>query len=198
MKVYNCIIKLARINDIPTHTVPKENLTEKELFLLREIHGQDSVGDIVESGDVPEIDERFQLFSLAKAYGQKRVEEVFKKVLYGYEDWLMSQLAAEEEEMEQRARARQESANPKPAQNIIQIVQNQDGSLSIPQQATVQTAAQNTVKDALTKAAETASNLVPEAEFVDFGGEDEGEGEEQATESAAKVFSDSTAELSME
>jgi hypothetical protein len=93
MKLFNCNV---RLGGNLLHSVPKIGITEKELYLLRAIHGDDSIDNPRPAGEA-DIDERDHLFELARAYGRPLVEKTFQTVLTNFD---------EEDAREERAQER--------------------------------------------------------------------------------------------
>lgn len=88
MKVYDAQVRLA---GNMLQTVPRYRITEREIRLLRTIHGGDAVTDIKEVGDTDASEESI-LNELAGRYSKKRVEQVFNVSLDNFEQWLDEQL----------------------------------------------------------------------------------------------------------
>lgn len=73
MKVYNCRVRLA---GLVHHEVPKYAITEKEVIVLRKVHGADAVNGIKNAGEVKRTnDQEYQ--RLADFYGAQLVQEIF-------------------------------------------------------------------------------------------------------------------------
>jgi hypothetical protein len=102
MKLFNCNV---RLGGNLLHSVPKIGITEKELYLLRAIHGDDSIDNPRPAGEA-DIDERDHLFELARAYGRPLVEKTFQTVLTNFDQWLQEILDDEEDAREERAQER--------------------------------------------------------------------------------------------
>lgn len=98
MKLLNCTVRLG--GDL-LHAVPKERISEREVMLLRHIHGSDAVVDLKQVGDI-EIAAMDEYHRLARFYGVKKVEECFDVKLFNFQEWLENQLAAEEAQREER------------------------------------------------------------------------------------------------
>ena len=107
MKTYNVNVRLG--GNI-LHSVPRNNITERELYLLAQIHGSDAIINQVEVGEV-DVNEKILDFQLAREYGRKVVETNFSKVLLGYDEWLVATIEQEEQSMYERMEARNEAAN---------------------------------------------------------------------------------------
>jgi hypothetical protein len=112
MKLFNCNV---RLGGNLLHSVPKIGITEKELYLLRAIHGDDSIENPRPAGEA-EIEERAHLFELARVYGRPLVEKTFQTVLTNFDEWLQGILDAEEEEREERATVRKSTENKRKAE----------------------------------------------------------------------------------
>jgi hypothetical protein len=118
MKVFNCIVNVSRDpkTDQTLMTVPKENITENELALLRGIHGSKSVVAIKEVGEI-DREQRTDLLMLARAYGDSNelepvtgpalIKKFFQVDLHEFGEWLTHTLDSEEEEREQKWRERE-------------------------------------------------------------------------------------------
>lgn len=99
--VFNCLVLLGgREYD----KVPRLEVTEQEIKLLRAIHGHGSVLDVVAAGERMLPDGREALCHLARSYGLKRVEATFDVALHEYADWLERAITVELEREEQRLR----------------------------------------------------------------------------------------------
>lgn len=95
MKLYSCRVNV--MGDVVQHTVPKERITEKELMLLRRIHGNEAIHGLRELGESP-VDEMEELHRLAMVYGRERVEEAFRLSLDDYDQWLALKLSEGDDE----------------------------------------------------------------------------------------------------
>jgi hypothetical protein len=73
MKLYDCQVRLA--GDLNCE-VPKQGVTAPEVLVLRSLHGDDAVVDLVASGDrkVKQTDERMRL---GEIYGHDKVVKLF-------------------------------------------------------------------------------------------------------------------------
>lgn len=100
------------------HTIWKEGVTQKEITLLRAIHGQGGVAHIEETGKKL-VNEREELYELACTYsktldpswGIKLVQSVFNTNLDGFSDWRIAREdAVEQERYERQQKANQEAA----------------------------------------------------------------------------------------
>lgn len=98
MKLLNCTVRLG--GDL-LHAVPKERISEREVMLLRHIHGSDAVVDLKQVGEI-EIAAMDEYHRLARFYGVKKVEECFDVKLFNFQEWLENQLAAEDAQREER------------------------------------------------------------------------------------------------
>lgn len=92
MKILNCTI---RLGGELLHTVPKERVSEREIRLLKHIHGSDAVVDVKHIGDI-EVPANDEYKRLARFYSLKAVEECFDVRIDDFADWLESQLAHED------------------------------------------------------------------------------------------------------
>ncbi len=106
MELFNCTVRLAgNVN----HEVPRLNVTQREMQLLRDIHGADGVVNTkpAKQTTVERTDEE-DLLLLAKQYGKARVEACFHVKLDNFDAWMQEQReamdAAEQEELEKRTR----------------------------------------------------------------------------------------------
>jgi hypothetical protein len=106
MKLFNCNV---RLGGNLLHSIPKLGITEKEMYLLRAIHGDDSIENIKQVGE-SDMEERPHLMSLARVYGKPIVEKTFTVILDGFEEWLQSVLDSETEEREEREAERRAEA----------------------------------------------------------------------------------------
>lgn len=118
MKQYNATLRHA--GEIH-HEILLSEVTDKEVRLLRDIHGSDAVVNIREVGEV-ERDERQEFFRLVEKYGsredmgavermRKRVEKLFNVELDGFDDWLQHKIdQSEQERASKRALAKAEMA----------------------------------------------------------------------------------------
>lgn len=104
LRLFDCIVLHGHATGFNGHQIPKKGVTEKELILLRHLHGQDNVTGIKEAGK-RDVDEQEEMYRLAREYGSaadpmrgaKRVEEVFGYSMHGYGDWLSLQADMEAE-----------------------------------------------------------------------------------------------------
>lgn len=74
MKIYNCRVRLA---GLVHHEVPKFGITEKEVIVLRTVHGTDAVNGIKNAGEAKRTDE-VEYQRLADFYGAELVQNIFK------------------------------------------------------------------------------------------------------------------------
>jgi hypothetical protein len=100
------------------HTLSRKGITDKEMRLLKAMHGNDAVVDVKKVGET-EMEDREELFSLVRKYstsadtltntdgarvtGRRLVERVFGVSLHDYESWLEQQVELETMEREERA-----------------------------------------------------------------------------------------------
>lgn len=73
MKVYNCRVRLAGLTH---HEVPKFGVTEKEIIILRTVHGSDAVVGIRNAGEVTRTD-TVEHRRLADFYGAELIQKTF-------------------------------------------------------------------------------------------------------------------------
>ena len=90
LKLFNCRVNVGR--DVSIHEVPKEKITERELRLLRTMHGNDMIKGLVQVGAM-ECEEMEEMSRLAYIYGQRRVERCFNIQLDDFEQWIADQEA---------------------------------------------------------------------------------------------------------
>jgi hypothetical protein len=88
VNLYNCTV---RLGGNLMQTVPKHNVTQPEIRLLRAIHGADGVADIGQFGEDAR-DERTVHLELAREYGRARVEKTLGVSLDDFDEWLEQQL----------------------------------------------------------------------------------------------------------
>lgn len=121
MKLYDCTVAVS-VDDSgqPFMTVERQGVTENELRLLQHIHSPENVRSIRIAGEI-DRDQRLDLMLLARKYshsseimgsrGKALVERVFSTALVEYDQWLVEQVEAEEEERVSRLEARQKQSN---------------------------------------------------------------------------------------
>jgi len=99
------------------HEVPLRAVTDRELTLMRKMHGPEAVVNVKQRDDSRAVSERHELYQMARKYGtsadatsgMKLIEKHLGVDLYGYEAWLDETLQIEEMEREERqARDREE------------------------------------------------------------------------------------------
>ena len=95
MKLYNCRVQVG--GDVGGHEVPKKNITEKELRLLKHMHGNDAIKALEPAGDIVRED-MDEYRRLATIYRPARVAKFFGVDLENFNDWLNERVAAGEEE----------------------------------------------------------------------------------------------------
>lgn len=120
MEFYNCRVRLA--GQI-THDVPRARVSQREVTLLRAIHGPDAIielkaVDVVEYTR-PQLEEHYM--ELAREYGRYRVEEALGVTLDRFEEWLTGKLdeqanATEERIAASEQRFREQQKQPAAAQ----------------------------------------------------------------------------------
>jgi hypothetical protein len=98
MKLLNCTV---RLGGNLLHSVPKERVSEREIMLLKHIHGSDAIVDLKHVGDI-EVPVKDEYRRLARFYGLKNVEECFDVKLENFAEWLEEQLQNEEAQREER------------------------------------------------------------------------------------------------
>lgn len=155
------------------HSVPKNNVTESEMYILSQIHGSDAIISPKEIGEV-EVNERVLNFQLARNYGRKIVEASFGKPLLGFEEWLSNTIEQEEQQLMERMEARQQAASEDEAKATISAAK-----------AAVKNSAKAQKKQAAAPAESTA------------GGEQQPAGEQQVDGEASQEGADAQT-LSME
>jgi hypothetical protein len=74
MRLFDCQVRLA--GDL-NHVVPRYAVTEQEILMLRNLHGNDAVVRIKQVGDAKDRTEAEELQRLALLYSQDRVEKLF-------------------------------------------------------------------------------------------------------------------------
>jgi hypothetical protein len=123
MRLFDCIVQHgAGTQGFNGHQIPKKGITEKELILLRDIHGPEAIAQVKEVGK-RDADEQEEMYRLARDYsstadpmsGVKRVERVFSYSMHGYGDWLSMQTEMEQEAKERREDERQAALSQKAA-----------------------------------------------------------------------------------
>lgn len=122
MKLFNCTL---RLGGLLTHSIPKERITEKEVFLLKAIHGGDAIVNLKQIGEITTSDSA-EYRRLARFYSQSVVEKSFEIKLDGFQDWLAEQLenggsedgAEIEDEQPELTVEQQSPANANGASNI--------------------------------------------------------------------------------
>lgn len=115
VKVYNCEV---RHGGNIEHSQFRERISDREIRVLRAIHGQDGVVNVADAGE-KDINQREEAFELALRYsktsnprhGRALVERVLNISLEGFDKWLIEreELAAMERK-EKRDRAQAEAA----------------------------------------------------------------------------------------
>lgn len=108
LKVYDCKVILG--DEVQArHIVPKKDVTEMELRLLRRIHGKDRVTEVRQTEQL-NVDINNHYHELAMAYGANQVEEAFGVVLDDHDQWLADRDEQQENEREERMRREQRAA----------------------------------------------------------------------------------------
>lgn len=90
MKLYNCMVQVG--GDVGGHEVPKKNITEKELRLLKHIHGNDAIKALAPAGDI-EREDMDEYRRLATIYRPSKVAKFFGIDLENFDDWLNEKIA---------------------------------------------------------------------------------------------------------
>lgn len=115
VKVYNCEV---RHGGNILHSMPRERITNREIRVLRAIHGADGVVHVKEVGEV-EIDQTNEAYELALKYardsqspelGARLVERVLNVPMEGFDKWLTERRELEEMEREERLLQQQREA----------------------------------------------------------------------------------------
>lgn len=105
MDMFNCRVRLGgRVE----HDVPRVEISEKEIHLLRAIHGSDAVFELRKVSTIAR-DETDEMMELAKIYGRPKVEECFRVKLDGFEAWMQKQ-RQEQDEAEAKANEERRAA----------------------------------------------------------------------------------------
>lgn len=92
------------------HEVPLNGITEREILLLRKLHGEDAVVGLVVDGEMSFPTEKDELYYLARKYantsdpasGRRLVESMFSTPLIHFDAWLEEQRQLEEMERNER------------------------------------------------------------------------------------------------
>lgn len=116
------------------HSFAKQNVSDRELKVLRTIHGNDCVVGLQKTGTT-EVDLTEHLMELAVRFGVPRVEKIFSVSLENFDDWLeMKQDAtfAEREAVNEQRRAsliESQSAppDPSPEQSVMAVARKAVG-----------------------------------------------------------------------
>ena len=90
------------------HSVPRKDVTDREMRILRSIHGNDCVVNLTMLGTV-DIDEREHYMELAHKYGTQRVERLFGVMLDDFAEWLEAKQEARAQDREVRNHQRETS-----------------------------------------------------------------------------------------
>jgi len=101
IEVFDCNVRLG--GNI-LHSVPRKGVTQREVNLLRTIHGSDAIidlkaVDIVELTQ-PQLEELHM--QLAREYGRAKVERAFGIILDRFDEWLASKLDEQANATEER------------------------------------------------------------------------------------------------
>lgn len=106
LKVYDCQV---RPGGHIMHSLPLLGANERELKVLRTIHGNDCVVSLTHV-DTKEFDELELFMELAHKYGRPRIEQIFKVSLDNFDGWLEAKQVAAEEERSARGTAAEQPA----------------------------------------------------------------------------------------
>lgn len=114
--VFNCEV---RHGGNVMQSLVKKGVTDREIRVLRHIHGPDGVVNVNQSGEA-EIDQVGELYDLASRYavsftepqsGKVIVERALNVSIRGFDEWLMAQEESKESaRQEQRAQAQKDAA----------------------------------------------------------------------------------------
>lgn len=107
VKIYNCEV---RHGGNIMHSLTKDGITNREIRVLRAIHGPDGVVNVKEAGerDVNQTEEAFELAlkyardSQRPQYGAKLVERVLNVNMEGFDAWLTERRQLDEMMREER------------------------------------------------------------------------------------------------
>lgn len=99
------------------HSTPKYGVTQREMRILRAIHGEDAVVNIKEAGE-QDINQRDEAFELAVRYsktsnprhGKTLVERVLNISLDGFDKWFEERRELQEMELKERLEKSQREA----------------------------------------------------------------------------------------
>lgn len=113
-KLYDCEVRLG--GDV-THTIPRKGITDREIRVLRALHGNDGVANVVEAGEGM-VDQKEELFDLAVKYsktmnpmhGRGLIERVFNTSLDGFDRFLADREELRELERQEDQQRRQKEA----------------------------------------------------------------------------------------
>jgi hypothetical protein len=99
LKFYNCHVRHA---GNMLHTIPRNDVSAKELVLLRSIHGDDALDRVSPAGEKRvDMDEHY--LELARTYGRQKVEQVLGVSLANFDFWLQDRLEDEQAQRESRS-----------------------------------------------------------------------------------------------
>lgn len=113
--VYDCEV---RLGGSVMHTLTKQGVSQREMRVLRALHGEDAVVGVTERGE-QEIDQREEAFELALRYsktsnprhGRTLIERVLNVDMSGFDKWLQERdQLAEMERQERREKQQAEAA----------------------------------------------------------------------------------------
>ncbi len=99
------------------HSMMKPGVSQREIRVLRAIHGEDAVVNVKEAGE-KEINQREEAFELALRYsktsnprhGKALVERVLSIQLEGFDKWLQERAELQEMELKERLEKSQREA----------------------------------------------------------------------------------------
>lgn len=105
---------IVRLGGNVLNEIPREGMTDREIRILRHIHGNDGVVQVVEDGAV-EIDPQVECYELAVKYskslnpmpGVRLVEKVLNVSMQGFDQWNAEREAKMEAEREESFQRRQ-------------------------------------------------------------------------------------------
>ena len=116
LKFYDCMLRLG--GDPILMQIKKTNISERELRVLRHVHGAEAITDIKPT-EAPgkeherQVDENEHYFELAEKFDNNvpLIERIFNKTLDGFEEWIFEKQYQEEQKRSERERLRAESSS---------------------------------------------------------------------------------------
>lgn len=94
------------------HTIPMSDVSDREVRLLRKIHGDDAIIDLKQTREEPDPADLQDLYrTLATRYSAPLVEKTFGVMLDNFDEWL--------EEKRNRESGLGESARPERAEEAV-------------------------------------------------------------------------------